>query len=138
GSTSTPNASPSPARAAASRRSSRPDVAITEQTFRASQTHRSLQMAPLATVEEEDDKNRAAVDDAAPPVGHVLGEQHADERDERDRAREGAEVVASAAEDRDAADHRRGDRLEEVRVAHAERRLPAVGDEDDAPERGEE
>ena len=64
--------------------------------------------------------------------------QHADQRDERDRAGDGAEVVAATAEDRYAADHGRGDRLEEVRVAHAERRLTAVGDEDDARERGEQ
>ena len=51
--------------------------------------------------------------------------------DEPDGAGDRAEVVAAAAEDGDAADHDRGDRLEEVRVAHAERRLAAVGDEDD-------
>src|SRR4051812_21338487 len=84
-----------------------------------------LELAPLTAVEEEDGEDRDAVDDAAPPARHVRGEEDADEGDERDRAGERAQVVAAAAEDRQAADHGRRDRLEEVRVAHAERRLPA-------------
>src|SRR5690349_17189803 len=97
-----------------------------------------LELASLTAVEEKDEEDRDAVDDTPAPVRHVLGEEHADESDERDRAGDRPEVVTPAAEDRDAADHARGDRLEEVRVAHAERRLAAVADEDDAREGGEE
>ena len=64
--------------------------------------------------------------------------QEADQGDEADRAGDRAEVVAAPAEDRDAADHGGRDRLEEERVAHAERRLTAVGDEDDPRESREE
>src|SRR3954452_25022354 len=55
----------------------------------------------LAPEEEQDDENRDAVDHAASPVGHVLGEQYAHERDQGDRACGGAEVVAPPAEDAD-------------------------------------
>src|SRR5204863_8815465 len=85
----------------------------------------SLNVSLLATVEEEDAEDRASVEDVASPVGHVLGEQQAHERDERDRAGCGPEVVAAAAQDRDAADHHGGDRLEQVRLVHPERGLAA-------------
>src|SRR4029077_20923060 len=61
-----------------------------------------------------------------------------DEGNEADGAGDRTEVVTAPAEDRDAADHGRRDRLKEKRVTQAKRRLTAVGDEDDPGEGREE
>src|SRR5258705_6550997 len=92
----------------------------------------------LASEQHEDDEDRDAVDDAAPVFRHVLSLQEADKGNEADRAGDRAEVVTAAAEDRDTTDHGGRDRLEEIRVAQAERRLTAVGDEDNPGEGREE
>src|SRR4051812_4855416 len=91
-----------------------------------------------AAVQEQDHEDRHAVDDVAPVLRHVLRLQDADQRDQRDRAGDDAEIVTAPTEDPDAADHDRGDRLEQVRIAHAERGLAAVADEHDARERREQ
>src|SRR3954466_1912094 len=91
-----------------------------------------------AAVQEQDHEDRHAVDDVAPVLRHVLRLQDADQRDQRDRAGDDAEVMAAPAEDPHAADHHGGDRLEQVRIAHAEGGLTAVADEHDASERGEQ
>src|SRR5262249_49482274 len=92
----------------------------------------------LPAVGEQDGHDDQAVDGAAPVRGAPLGWQRRDDRDEGDAAGDDAGVRAAAAEDGHAADDDRGDGLEQVRVAEAERRLAAVADEGDAGERGED
>src|SRR5208282_2092340 len=91
----------------------------------------------LAAVEKEQNEDDDPVDDVAPVVGHVHRQQDADQRDQCDRPRRRAEIVAAAAQHIDAADDDGGDRLEEIRGPHSERRLTAEADQENACERRE-
>ncbi len=84
--------------------------------------------------DEDDD----AVDDQQRAVGQVERRQEAGEDGQHEGAGDGADIVAAAAEDRGAADRHRGDRGEEIGVAHAEIGLRGVAGEQHAGERGGE
>ena len=49
-----------------------------------------------------------------------------------------ADIMAAAAQDVHAADHHRRDGLEQIRIAHAERRLAAEANQHDARQRGKQ
>ena len=86
--------------------------------------------------DRDGDEDDGAVDDEQRAAGEVQRRQEPGQDGQHQRAGDGAEIVAAAAEDRGAADRDRRDRGEEIGVAHAEIGLAGIAGQQHAGERG--